>query len=186
MGNSRKSLAKNTNRPMRIAFADPPYLGCANKYPEKQEVDHQKLILDLETYDGWALSCSTPSLRILLPMCLEGIRVGAWIKPFCSFKPGVNPAYAWEGIIFKPARGNHGKDVETVRDWVSANITIRKGLVGAKPIKFCFWLFDILGALPEDEFIDLFPGTGIVTKCWHGWRESKSRKQLELMLSFES
>lgn len=25
---------------MKLAYADPPYIGCANKYPEKQEVDH--------------------------------------------------------------------------------------------------------------------------------------------------
>lgn len=161
---------------MRIAYADPPYIGQAYRYPEKQEVDHQKLILELEQYDGWALSCSSPSLKTLLPMCPEDIRIGAFVKPFCSFKPGVNPAYAWEPVLFKPARATHGNDIETVRDWVSANISIRKGLVGAKPTGFCFWLFAILGARVDDEFYDLFPGTGIVTKCWDGWCESKSNK----------
>src|SRR3990167_9315735 len=156
---------------MKIVFADPPYIGQANRYPEKQEVDHQKLILELEGYDGWALSCSSPSLKIILPMCPDDVRIGAFVKPFCSFKPNVNPAYAWEPVLFKPARDKHGKNVETVRDWISANIEIRKGLVGAKPIAFCHWMFRILGAEPQDEFVDLFPGTGIVTRCWHGFQE---------------
>lgn len=161
--------------PVRIAYADPPYLGCANRYPEKKEVDHEKLIHELEGYDGWALSCHSPSLKILLPMCPDNVRIGAFVKPFCSFKPGVNPAYAWEPVIFKPARKKHGKDIETVRDWVSANIEIRKGLVGAKPIAFCYWLFDILGLELDDEFFDLYPGTGIVTRCWEGWKETKGK-----------
>lgn len=158
---------------MRLAFADPPYLGCAHLYPEKQEVDHQALIARLVEYDGWALSCSSPSLKVLLPMCPDNVRIGAFVKPFASFKPGVNPAYAWEPVLFKPARDKHGRDIETVRDWVSANITLKKGLVGAKPTSFCYWLFRILGAEPTDTFDDLFPGTGIVSRCWQSWTETQ-------------
>jgi len=160
---------------MRIAYADPPYLGCANLYPEKQEVDHQKLILELETYNAWALSCHTPSLKTLLPMCPDNIRVAAWVKPFASFKPNVNPAYAWEAVLFKPLP--RAREVVTVRDWISANITLRKGIVGAKPPAFCFWLFELLGARADDEFYDLYPGTGVVTRCWESWRETKCCSQ---------
>lgn len=174
---------------MKIAYADPPYLGCSHFYPEHQEVDHNKLLEDLQFgephYDAWALSCSSPSLGILLNHYLiknsfnNGvIRIAAWVKPFASFKPNVNPAYAWEPIIFKPAPNRFSREQPTVRDWIASSITIKKGLVGAKPIKFCFWLFNLLGAEPGDEFYDLFPGTGIVTKCWNGWQESKGIKQL--------
>ncbi len=157
-----------TDKKMKLAYADPPYIGCSHYYPEKQEVDHRKLILELMTYDGWALSCSTPSLKILLPMCPDSVRIGAWVKPFCSFKPNVNPAYAWEPVIFKPARGYTRED-STVRDWVSANITLKKGICGAKPERFCFWLFEILGMHIDDNFIDLFPGTRAVSKAWQKW-----------------
>jgi hypothetical protein len=173
---------------MRIAYADPPYLGCSHFYAERQEVDHKKLIEDLQFgkphYDAWALSCSVPSLGILLDHYLikdsynNGvIRVAAWVKPFASFKPNVNPAYAWEPVIFKPAHGRFNRELPTVRDWVSANITIKKGLVGAKPTAFCYWLFQLLGARNDDEFHDLYPGTGIVSKCWTGWCEMQSKEQ---------
>jgi len=173
---------------MRIAYADPPYLGCSHYYPEHQEVDHNKLIEDLEFgYDAWALSCSSPSLGRLLNHYLlrdriqSGvIRVAVWVKPFCSFKPNVNPGYAWEPIIFKPARGRFTREIPTVRDWVSANITLKKGVVGAKPPKFCFWLFDLLGMKPEDELCDLYPGTGIVSKCWNEYKFMKMNKQTAL------
>jgi len=157
---------------MKLAYADPPYIGQANKYPEKKEVDHQKLILELETYDGWALSASSPSLKSILSLCPDNVRVGAWVKPFASFKPNVNPAYAWEPVIFKPARG-YPREEPTVRDWIKHNITLQQGLVGAKSYEFCFWIFRILGARgDEDEFSDLFPGTGIVTRAWEGWKQS--------------
>ena len=160
---------------MRIAYADPPYIGLAKYYPEKREVDHEKLILELETYDAWALSCHSPSLKIILPMCPQDIRIAAWVKPFASFKPNVNPAYAWEPVIYKPLP--RARDVKTIRDWVSACITFKKHMIGAKPPRFCFWLFELLGAREGDEFIDLFPGTGIVSKCWNGYRESKGTRQ---------
>lgn len=161
---------------MKIAYADPPYLGCSHYYPEHQEVDHDKLIEDLcWNYDGWALSCSSPSLFELLKNTYlqerHGvIRIAAWVKPFAVFKPNVNPSYAWEPVIFQPCKGRFNRTMPTVRDWVSSNITLKKGLVGAKPAQFCFWLFNLLGARSGDELYDLFPGTGIVTKCWESWQ----------------
>ena len=153
----------------KIAYADPPYIGQSNRYTEKQEVDHAELIPTLMAYDAWALSCSSPSLQYILSLCSPNVRVAAWVKPFCSFKPNVNPAYAWEPVVFYGARKRSRNEL-TVRDWVIANITLQKGLVGAKPEAFCYWLFELLGAKTEDSFDDLFPGTGIVTRCWETWK----------------
>jgi len=169
---------------VKIAYADPPYIGQANRYPEKKEVDHKELIHQLEAYDGWALSASSPSLKVLVPIANEVVpsyRMGVWVKPFAAFKPNVNPAYAWEPVLFVPARAGD-RTKSTVRDWVSANITLKKGVVGAKPPKFCYWLFDLLGLEPDDEFHDLYPGTGVVTKCWQSWREMKMQKQTVMNL----
>ena len=41
-------------------------------------------------------------------------------------------------------------------------ITLRKGLTGAKPPRFCDWVLDLLGYVPSDTVIDLFPGTGVM------------------------
>jgi len=156
---------------MRFAYADPPYVGCAHRYPEKTEVDHDALIASLvaDYPDGWALSCHTPSLRYLLPLCPEDVRVMAWVKPFAAFKPNVNPAYAWEPVIVRGGR-KRTREQETVRDWVSVNITLERGMVGAKPDAFCFWLFDVLGMERGDEFVDVFPGSGAVTRAWQKWQ----------------
>lgn len=158
---------------MRAAYADPPYPGCAKLYPEKREVDHATLIAELATYEAWALSTSSVALRDLLPLCPPTVRVMAWVKPFASFKPGVTVAYAWEPIIVQGGR-KRPRTKPTVRDWVSANITLRKGLVGVKPDVVCCWLFEVLGLEPDDEWHDLFPGSGAVTRAWDTWRAQAS------------
>ncbi len=159
--------------PLRVAYADPPYVGQARRHyshdPRCAEVDHEKLIEQLQAYDAWALSLSSPSLQGILPLCPAGVRVMAWVKPFCAFKVNVNPAYAWEPVIVKGGRKRTRQQI-TVRDWCSEVITLRRGLVGAKPLGFCVWLFQVLNLQPEDDFHDLYPGTGAVTEAWTAWK----------------
>jgi hypothetical protein len=152
---------------MQFAYADPPYMGCAKKYPEKTEVDHAELVgrLTAEYPDGWALSLSSPSLRHILPLCPPDVRVMAWVKPFAVYKPNVGVAYAWEPIIVRGGRKRTRQQI-TVKDWVSANITLKKGLVGAKPENFALWLYEVLNARMGDSLDDLYPGTGVMGKCW--------------------
>lgn len=162
---------------MRFAYADPPYVGQAAKHYGAPEVDHQELIARLvgDFPDGWALSCSSPSLGMLLRLAPADTRVGAWVKPFASFKPGVNPAFAWEPVLFRGGR-KRGRDMATVRDWVSANITLQKGLSGAKPPAFCQWVLDILGWQPGDELLELYPGTHSMTNAIRNRQEIGGRQ----------
>jgi hypothetical protein len=161
---------------VRFAYADPPYIGQAKKHyaddPRCAEVDHGELIASLDAYDAWALSLSSPSLKRILALCPDDVRVGAWVKPFASFKVNVNPAYAWEPVIFRGGR-KLGREIRTVRDWVAANITFNRGLSGVKPAAFCWWLFDFVGMEADDEFYDLFPGSGAVSDAWEFYRRAK-------------
>jgi hypothetical protein len=161
---------------VRFAYADPPYLGQGRHYPDHPDANewndperHRVLIDKLADWsDGWALSCSSPSLRILLPMCPDDVRIAAWVKPFHVFKKGVRPAYAWEPVIFRGGRNaKHppplkGGKATTPRDWVAANIMLRKGLTGTKPRPFCDWVLDLLNVQPGDVIDDLFPGLGLL------------------------
>jgi len=160
-------LRLHTGGGVRFAVADPPYIGQAQRHYKCPEIDHNLLVHRLVNFypDGWVLCLSSPTLKGILNLCPDDVRVGAWVKPFASFKPGVNPAYAWEPVIWRGGR-KRDRTVLTVRDWVSASITLKKGLAGAKPPKFCDWVFDLLGATDEDEIDDLFPGTGVVTARW--------------------
>lgn len=160
---------------MKIAYADPPYIGQAKKkygdHPDYAgEVDHAELIrrLDVEYPEGWALSCHVPSLKVLLPLVQDPHRVLAWGKSFCAWKRGVYPAYAWEPVIMRGGRPAYGTR-QTPRDFLLAPVTLMRGVAGAKPQDFCFWLFDCLGLEPGDELHDLFPGSGAVAHAWDAY-----------------
>lgn len=166
----------------RIAYADPPYLGqCGRLYNHFHGDDgrcwdsahtHMLLMRDLcDNYDRWAMSLGSNTLReiISLPTCPPDVRVMAWCKPFASFKPGVRVAYCWEPVLVHGAVNSGGKERDTVRDFHLANITMQKGTPGAKPESFCHWLFDVLDAKPDDEFFDLFHGSGSVKDAWRSW-----------------
>ncbi|GBQ29862.1 MULTISPECIES: hypothetical protein [Acetobacteraceae] len=167
-----------TARPLRIGYADPPYIGCAHLYRHQPdyagEVDHVMLIERLERdYDGWALHAgATPeSFAVLAPLvATTGARWMAWVKGFAAFKRNVPVAYAWEPVIVKPVRKPVVSHRLVMRDWIQESITLRRGLTGAKPQAVCHWLFEMLGARPEDELDDLFPGTGAVTDAWRVWQ----------------
>lgn len=174
---------------MRFAYADPPYLGCGQKHYGHQHdaaadwdrvEAHRALLIELRDAfpDGWAVSLHTPSLEEYAHLCRDvlgpnRIRWGAWTKPFASFKPGVNPAFCWEPVAFyggRDAKARGGREVETTKDFVSANITLKKGTSGAKPEPFSLWVLEMLGAQPDDELVDLFPGSGAVSRAWREWQ----------------
>lgn len=123
--------------------------------------------------DGWALSASSSSLRSILPLCPKDVRIASWVKPFHAYKKGVRPAYAWEPVIYRGGRNkNHpppekGGKATTPKDWIACNITLHKGLTGAKPEAVCEWIIALMGARRgEDSFDDLFPGTGVFGRVW--------------------
>ncbi len=155
---------------MRFAYADPPYMGQASKLYGCDEIDHADLIRQLMQFDGWALSLSSPTLKHILPMCPPEARVAAWVKPFHAFKKNVAPSYGWEPIIFSGGRKWDGTSRPIPRDFVVSNILLKKGFVGGKPEEFCYWLFELMGAEPTDEFTDMFHGSGAVTDAWTKWK----------------
>jgi hypothetical protein len=167
---------------VRIAYADPPYPGQAKKHYEDHpdyagEVNHVHLIRGLDTeYDGWCLHTSSVALPDVLAMCMEarvsGFRIMAWVKPFAAFKRNVSVAYAWEPVLVKPARKPVVSGRLVMRDFISESITMKRGLTGAKPEKVCHWLFEVMGAEPDDAFFDLYPGSGAVSAAWATWKES--------------
>ena len=169
-------------RKHKFAYADPPYLGCGQKlygglHPDAADYDnpetHRQLIVRLcdEFPDGWGMSLHSPSLQVILPMCPSDVRVMAWVKPFAVFKANVTVAYAWEPVIVRGGR-KRPREMPTVRDWVSEVITLQRGCPGAKPERFVFWLLDVLNVRHDDEFVDLFPGSGAVAMAWEKFRST--------------
>lgn len=171
---------------LRFCYADPPYFGLAEKFygdlhPDAADYDrletHAALIGRLcdEWPDGWAMSLHSPSLRHILPLCPDDVRVLAWVKPMTSFKPNVRLAYAWEPIILRGGRPLTRKQ-PTQRDWLACSCIdpstgrLKGGFKGGKPEGLVRWLLAVLNADPADEITDLFPGSGSVTRAIEAWR----------------
>jgi hypothetical protein len=174
---------------VKFAYADPPYFGCCRLYQHHHPdglcwddlPTHEALIARLvrDFPDGGALSATSVSLRVILPLCPPDVRVAAWAKSFCAFKKGVRPAYAWEPVIFwrgrNPNNGHShappekGGKQNTPKDFIVEPITLRKGLTGAKPEKVCKWILDLLNFQPGDTCEDIYPGTGAMGRVVSNW-----------------
>ena len=163
---------------MKFAYADPPYLGCGKLYPEHPNARdwdkkgrHHLLVEQLcdEYPDGWAMSLSAPSLITILPMCPTDTLVAAWSRPnSVPFYP-VRVIKSWEPVLYRGGRSTFKKgNGDCVRDILTAPF-IANGLIGAKPRKFCRWVFGLLGATKGDTLDDLFPGSGAVAAAWAEW-----------------
>lgn len=157
-----------------FGYADPPYLKLSKKFYQHRanyqgEVDHARLIAQMTDlvrkgkWAGWALSASRKSLRQLLPLVPEATDVCAWTKPIGVPSTTYGRHSTWEPVLVFGGR----KRRPGVRDWLSAQPARGGGdLPGRKPIAFCSWLFDLLGMLPGDDIVDLFPGSGVVGRSW--------------------
>jgi hypothetical protein len=173
---------------VRFAYADPPYPGMARRWYRNHpdyggEVDHAELIerLERDFPDGWALSTSARALKQVLALCPDGVRICAWTKPMSAmFVNSVSVQYSWEPVLLMRGRDRRGRN-PVIRDWLAASpdgYTWRARpeghVTGAKPRAFCYWMFDLLGAQPDDELMDLFPGSGAVGHAWETWSAQPS------------
>jgi len=173
---------------MRLAYADPPYLGKGNRYDDTPEASTreyddvaawERLAERLDGFDGWALSMNGTNLHPLLPLFPDA-RIAVWVKPFAAFKRNVRIAYTWEPVLFVPGRNSSADGAPVGRDHLSEPITMRKGLVGAKPERFCSWVLDLIGWVPGDELVDIFPGTGVMDRVVRARSGASEAGQLAL------
>lgn len=164
---------------MKFAYADPPYIGQAKRHYGEHpdyggEVDHAELIERMTSeFDGWALSASMKSLREILPLCPDDVFVLSWVKPIAP-PMGDKRIYSWEPVILSPG----ARPTVPTRTHLVASppqFTFRDTpdthVIGEKPVAFCEWLFQAAGLTPDDEFVDLFPGSGAVGRAWKSWRD---------------
>ena len=170
--------AELTDRPISVAYADPPYPGKASIYREHPdyagEVDHAELVDRLVSGwpDGWALSTSAEALPQILRLCPDDVRVAAWLRGPRINTRALRPLASWEPVIY---RGGRLKTSETPRTdslvaAPKARLTDPGRVTGAKPAAFVWWLFELLGLEPHDELADLYPGSGGVTRAFDRFR----------------
>lgn len=162
--------------PLRLAYADPPYPGLARRYYEGHpdyagEVDHRELLSRLQEYDGWALSTSAEALPSVLAVAQDlkqQVRVAAWFRGSRGGVSSAWPVSSWEPVVFAGGRRLVSRDAgeDALIHHARPRTTDPARVIGAKPARFCYWLFQLLGALPGDVFADLYPGSGGVLRAW--------------------
>lgn len=167
---ARRGRQRHVAGALRLAYADPPYPGKAGLYPEGEEVDHRALIDRLlsEFPAGWALSTSASALQNILALCPPGVRVCSWHRQI-RYTRSRRPLSAWEALIVLGGRELPSNVTQTATDALSYAGRYRTypgALIGMKPPQFSVWMFAQLGALPGDQLVDLFPGSGAVTAAW--------------------
>lgn len=200
---SGKVLRPTTDRPLRLGYADPPYPGRSKRYygdhPDYAgEVDHTRLVEQLvdDFPDGWALSTSADALQAVLALCPPHARVAAWVRGERPVR-ALRPLNAWEPVIFaggralEPSTGSPRR-LDALVYTARPRLTDPHRVIGSKPAAFCYWLFDLLGALPGDELVDVFPGSGGVARAWRYYSTTPApvaeglEERLELELDGEA
>ena len=176
---------------MKIAIADPPYLGRAERWygssgvgdgyglgkadehPEAHLWDlpetHKNLVLELEAnFDAWAIALSVHSLSTYLEVIKtdsrNGIRVCVWHKP-ASVTSGSRIKNNWEPVIVKVPEDRRGyKGGFQVQDVMTCP-PLRSGFVGSKPPAWTAWILELLGYREGDQVTDLFLGSKSVSRA---------------------
>lgn len=181
---------------MRLAIADPPYLGRAalwyggrgrskqgtvgracgrgdgapEFHPDAHEWDdpvkHIALMSHLEDeFDGWAVAASAKTLAPLIGTADHlGARLAIW-HVTNAIPDGARVRSTWEAVFYRVPDGRRAVGTgHRVPDLLSAAHP-RSGFVGAKPEAWTRWVLDLLGFCPDDEVIDVFPGSGAVSRA---------------------
>lgn len=173
---------------LRLAIADPPYLGRAARWYGEggrghgggrgradehadaaawdNPATHRQLVADLtSTYDGWAIAAAPDSLPTYLTVAPADARVMVWHRTNAQ-PSGQRLRASWEAVItlVPPTRRTHGTG-QHVNDVLVAPCP-RTGFTGEKPPAWTRWVLAALGHDPAagDTVDDLFPGSGAVAR----------------------
>jgi hypothetical protein len=184
-------MLSSSSERMRVAIADPPYPGQSKRlYGEHEayggEVDHREIVGRLmDEFDAWALHTSASALHAVLPLCPApmmdtkknkgrylngtGTLILIWTKTMGPWRP-VDIQWAWEPILIYGGRPR-ARDRGALRDHILCNPqSDPNGFTGAKPRAVSEYVFEALGLEPDDELVDLYPGSGAIGDAWQGWR----------------
>lgn len=182
---------------MKLAIADPPYLGRANRWygsgrgsgrvitsagrpgrkpdfhPDAADWDRVEKHLDLmeglrRDYDGWVIAGTAESGPVLLAASPVGTRMGVWVRSN-AMPAGARVINTYETVVFSvPTARRDRVRGESVRDALVSPVK-PSGFLGSKPREWTLWVLGLMGYEPgEDEVTDLFAGSGAVASAIDG------------------
>lgn len=144
----------------------------ADFHPDAAEWDeparHRQLLEELEAgADCWAIA-TTPDGLAAYGVLPPAARLLAWVKP--NNPPSGNRVRGLFELVIAythPTRRLMEAGRGTTDVLIKASPRI--GFAGAKPAAWTHWVLDVLGYLPGDEVIDMFPGSGSVAAAIESW-----------------
>ena len=179
---------------MRLAIADPPYLGRAElwyggkgatKWPKTQKRSRGRGPEDAE-YHPDAAKWDNPDAHNALMAEMEteydGWALAASAKTLTqlhiparariaiwhvsnAIPDGARVRSTWEAVVIRVPEGRRAYGTGlSVPDVLRAPHPM-SGFVGTKPAAWTRWVLDMLAFDPEDELADIFPGSGSVTRA---------------------
>lgn len=179
---------------MRLAIADPPYLGRAEMFygeravanlnvggsinqafkadvhPEAHLWDdpasHEALVARLmDEYDGWAIAMVPSNLREYLRWVPERTRIAVWNDPRVM-PTGQHPRRRWEPVlVLQPTGRRRVIDVPCPTGDVLTCPHPGGSFAGSKPAEWTRWVLDMLGYDADTDTVDdLFGGSGAVSR----------------------
>jgi hypothetical protein len=108
------------------------------------------------------------SLPTILRLCPDDVVTLAWFKPIAP-PLGDHRRYNWEPVILRPLRRYGPGYVPTAVVASPPQFTFREKpeshVIGEKPEAFAHWVYAAAGLTPGDELVDLFPGSGAMTRA---------------------
>jgi hypothetical protein len=175
---------------LKMAIADPPYLGTAKRFygldgvgngkgsnyitntnPNAELFDDPATHLEMldylqDNFDSWAIAMNTHSLGTYLKKLKmggdSGYRICSWIRTN-SQPTGSRIRPSWEPVLIynHSSRRSYAHGART-KDYLICGAP-RNGFIGAKPYEWTEWVTNLLGYTEGDKIADLFPGSGAVT-----------------------
>lgn len=180
---------------MRLAIADPPYLGRAalwyggkgrskqgtqgraagrgNLAPEYHPDAHQwdnpsKHVVLMHTLEAEYDGWAMAASSKTLHLIAGGIPSRARIAVWQvtnAMPDGSRIRSTWEPVIVRIPEGRRAYGTGLVVPDVLTAPHPMSGFVGSKPSTWTNWILDMLGHQPTDEVVDLFPGSGSVERA---------------------
>lgn len=158
---------------LRLAIADPPYLGGALRWHGNlpppagpatsleawnNRTLHEMLVANLEArYDGWLVAASAASVPVYQTFLPQDVRMCVWVKGN-ALPTASRITNLWEAAFLRlpDERSAHGSGT-AVGDVLTAGENHQEP--GCKPRAWVRWALDLLGYRPGDQVDDVFAVT---------------------------
>lgn len=93
--------------------------------------------------------------------------------------------YSWEPVILSPVRvplHSTPTAIAVSPPQFTFRTTPESHVIGEKPEDFAHWVFASAGLLKTDDLVDLFPGSGAISRAWETYDPARGKNPINQMM----